>query len=366
MSNKLQLDIITSIKFPLMVGVILIHSTLSDIVVAGNLIDVESYKVYNVLSYILSDLYGRLCVPLFFFISGYLFFYNVDDFSIIVYKDKLIKRAKTILVPYVLWILITLLIYFVAEFILPELFSGRNKLIADYSLLDFISCFWDMTLVNPSASGHMPLYTPFWYIRDLLVVVLFTPLIYLFLKSKVRYLYIALLMIAFAFELWPISIPGFGATSFCFFSLGSFFSINKKNFADFVHKSVWILFAAYIITLALEILLENQALVVYCANLNKFVGIGLMIYLFAFLLDKNMIKPNKFISSSCFFLYAYHMIPLTLLKKVFVILIPTLSNLTLVSIYLICPLLIISIGILLYYCLNKFVPTITSVLTGSR
>jgi hypothetical protein len=45
MNNKIQLDIITSIRFPLMVGIILIHSILSDVVIAGNLIEVDSYKV---------------------------------------------------------------------------------------------------------------------------------------------------------------------------------------------------------------------------------------------------------------------------------------------------------------------------------
>jgi surface polysaccharide O-acyltransferase-like enzyme len=365
-NNKLQLDLITNIKFPLMVGVILIHSTLSDIVIAGNLTEVDSYKVYNALSYILSDLYGRLCVPLFFFISGYLFFYNVEEFSAVVYKEKLIKRTKTILIPYVLWTLITLLFYFVAEFIVPELFSGRNKPIADYSLLDFISCFWDMTLVNPSASGSLPLYTPFWYIRDLLVVVLFTPLIYVLLKSKVKYVFITLLMIAYAFKLWPISIPGFGETSFCFFSLGSFFSINRKNFVDFARKSGWLLFTVYVISLSLELFLENEDIIYYCSNINKFAGIGLMINIFAFLLGRDIIKTNKLISSSCFFLYAYHMIPLSMLKKVFILFVNEISNFTLVSIYLICPLLIILIGILLYYCMNRYLPTITSTLTGSR
>lgn len=366
MNNKIQLDIITSIRFPLMVGIILIHSTLSDVVIAGNLIEVDSYKVYSVISSIFSRIYCRPCVPLFFFISGFLFFYKVEDFSKAIYRDKLIKRVRTILVPYILWNLITLLIYFVAESIVPELFSGRNKLIADYSLMDFISCFWDMTLVNPFTSDSFPLYSPFWFIRDLLVVFLFTPLIYLLLKSKIRYLYIALIMIVFVFDLWPNTIAGLGISSFCFFSIGAFFSINRKSFVDFAHKSVWILFAIYVVTLSLELLLKSEDIIIYCKNINKFTGIGLMINVFAFLLSKNVVKPNKFISNSCFFLYAYHMIPLNLIKKVFLLFIPELSNFTLVSIYLISPLLIILIGLLLYYCLNRFLPTITNVLTGYR
>lgn len=361
MNNKIQLDIITSIKFPLIVGVILIHSILSDIMFSGNLIEVDSYKVYNVISYIFSDLLGKLCVPLFFFISGFLFFYKVEDFSITIYKEKLAKRAKSLLVPYILWTLITLLIYFVAEIIVPELFSGRNKLISDYSLIDFISCFWDA----PSQADTLPLYSPFWYIRDLLVVVLLSPLIYIFLKSKARFLYITLIVLAYAFELWPIKVPGFAVTSFCFFSLGAFFSVNKRNFVDFAHKILWVLLPVYLVTLCLEQLC-GDTVKVYMHHINCLAGIGLMINLFATLLNKGCIKPNKFLSNSCFFLFAYHMIPLTLLKKVLFLIIPEITNITLVAVYFICPLVIVLLGLLFYYMLNKYLPTITNILTGSR
>lgn len=367
MNNKLQLDIITSIKFPLIVGVILIHSTLADIMFQGNLIEVDSYRIYNTISYLFSDLYGRLCVPLFFFISGFLFFYKVEEFSTSVYKDKLVKRVKTLLVPYILWHLITLSIYVVAEFVVPELFSGRNKLITDYSFIDFISCFWDMTLVDSSVNASpLPLYSPFWYLRDLIVVVLFTPFIYLFLKSRVRYVFLSLLIFLYVFDLWPNHISGFGLTAFCFFSLGSFFSINRINFTDFAQKILWLLLSFYIITLLAEILINEEQIIVYLSRINTLVGIGLIINLFAFLLSKGVIKPNKFISNSTFFLYAYHLIPLSLIKKVSFLLVPQITNTSLVFIYFICPMVVILFGLLLYYGLNKYIPKITGVLTGSR
>ena len=45
-----------------------------------------------------------IAVPAFFFISGYLFFRNVEEFGGEAYRGKLHKRARSLLVPYIIWI----------------------------------------------------------------------------------------------------------------------------------------------------------------------------------------------------------------------------------------------------------------------
>ena len=44
-----------------------------------------------------------IAVPSFFFISGYLFFKGLEDWNHQVWKRKMTKRIKTLLVPFILW-----------------------------------------------------------------------------------------------------------------------------------------------------------------------------------------------------------------------------------------------------------------------
>lgn len=48
-----------------------------------------------------SDVIPRICVPLFFVISGLLFF--KDGFSRMIYKRKVSTRKRTLILPYLIW-----------------------------------------------------------------------------------------------------------------------------------------------------------------------------------------------------------------------------------------------------------------------
>lgn len=45
----------------------------------------------------------QIAVPTFFFMSGYLFFVGKEDFCFSVYKKKITKKVRTLLVPYIIW-----------------------------------------------------------------------------------------------------------------------------------------------------------------------------------------------------------------------------------------------------------------------
>jgi peptidoglycan/LPS O-acetylase OafA/YrhL len=74
--NELLSETIDFLRFPLVVGVVLIHSDPSIDVVAegvksGSEID---YLLYSRLVFLFSRIIAHLAVPLFFFFSGFLFF----------------------------------------------------------------------------------------------------------------------------------------------------------------------------------------------------------------------------------------------------------------------------------------------------
>lgn len=98
--SKLSSDTISALRFPLMVGIVFIHVR----VLEG--IDVQGVKIGSDLPYWLtciqsmfSDVIPSIGVPLFFLMSGYLFFYS--GLTRISYRNKFKKRARTLLLPYI-------------------------------------------------------------------------------------------------------------------------------------------------------------------------------------------------------------------------------------------------------------------------
>ena len=73
-------------------------------------IDKSNPIVYWIEMIISQDI-GLLAVPMFFVISGFLFFRTVSDYGSITVKQK--KRIKTLLIPYLLWTTIYMLFFFV-------------------------------------------------------------------------------------------------------------------------------------------------------------------------------------------------------------------------------------------------------------
>ena len=77
--NTILSDTIRVLRFPLIVGVVLIHNNLCDIMVGGRHVSAPPEGDWAFAHYFMtyfSDVLPRICVPLFFAISGYLFFYR--------------------------------------------------------------------------------------------------------------------------------------------------------------------------------------------------------------------------------------------------------------------------------------------------
>lgn len=91
--------IISLLRFPLIVGIVCIHAGVPESVVSA----VGSHAVYDFVHEWSAQVVARVAVPLFFLISGYLFFLNVERLTLAAYGHKLWKRVRTLFVPYVWW-----------------------------------------------------------------------------------------------------------------------------------------------------------------------------------------------------------------------------------------------------------------------
>ena len=188
--NKIS-STIMACRFPLALFVVFIHSK-------G-----DTNASFWELRHFLSLDFLSFVVPTFFIFSGYLFSWNIDDNDTDWYKSKLAKRTKTLLIPYIVWNTITLLLDYI------KFLNGSESWI-DYPNKNI----WEiaeMTFIN-----HEPLNLPLWYIRDLIILIVASPI---FVRLIKRYPIPTLGIIG----VWYFS--GFGIfivspVSLLFFSIG--------------------------------------------------------------------------------------------------------------------------------------------------
>lgn len=108
-SDELLSKTISYLRFPLTVGVVFIHFDLSTgLDIGGMTYGMNNPDWYFFIINMISGTLATIGVPLFFLISGFLFFYR-KDFSCEVYRQKLQSRFMTLFVPYTLWNLIAII-----------------------------------------------------------------------------------------------------------------------------------------------------------------------------------------------------------------------------------------------------------------
>lgn len=108
---------------------------------------------------------------IFFVISGFFFFQNVESFNREIYTRKLKSRFFTLLLPYLIWNMVAWLF----------IISTRTTIQGAQQLDDFLS--WNAPLkVFWSYDGGLPAYYPFWFIKYLIVISILTPVINFFVK----------------------------------------------------------------------------------------------------------------------------------------------------------------------------------------
>ena len=112
---------------------------------------------------------GHCAVPTFFTISAFLFF---RQFNMSIYKLKLLKRIKTLLVPYLIWNVIGVL-FFAVLTNLSFIAKYMNQSAVELNPFDLV---FDVILSS---------YTPLWYVRNLMIYFLVAPVVYILIKRKI-------------------------------------------------------------------------------------------------------------------------------------------------------------------------------------
>lgn len=191
------------LRLPCAIAVVFIHCFGP---IELNLVDVHSeplsmWAIFNYVRIFFSNILPVFAVPIFFMLSGFLFFYKIDKFDVYKYKQKVKSRFRTIFVPYLLWII--LYISFLLSLNLIKGYINGDKSLSDLWNIVVIffqdnggmkifwnSCVWGQNYINILGKEMLlsgPILIPLWFLRDLMVVILFTPLIYIYIKKLKSY-----------------------------------------------------------------------------------------------------------------------------------------------------------------------------------
>jgi surface polysaccharide O-acyltransferase-like enzyme len=320
-------------------------------------IDVPGDQSYLVLLFenFLSKGIARIAVPLFFLISGFLF-YTSYDFTLGGVADKYKRRLRSLFIPYLFWSVFGLVLFLVLQAI-PWLRNFFTKeLIVNYSFSRLL-----FTLLLDPVPYQL------WFVRDLIMLVLVSPVIW-YLTRSIREVFLVLLL--FLWIVAPKTFELFSNEALFFFTLGCAFATDKTQlvnqrlpeYAGYYLYFLWltlVFFTTYLLTFE-----EATFMLTLLNNLGILVGI-LAVWSLYDQIDQSLITKYSVLFGYSFFIFVFHEPLLTVLKKGLFFLLGR-TNFSSLAIYVIAPLMTIALSMFLRYVLRKHTPRFYNFTTGGR
>ena len=374
------------LRFPLAILVVFVHSFGADIDVSElHASGLTGLAVYDYIRLFFSVVIARSAVPIFFIISGYLLFLKVEEYNKTVYISKLRKRWHSLVIPYFSWIVL-LILWTLMFKVGGILLHGKPWVgILDYFQNNgYLHMLWDSsvweertTWLGIETHNSGPALLPFWYMRDLIIMVVISPAIYWFIK-KVKFVFIILLLAIYTFDIKCSLISGTLACASLFFSIGAYFALKKLDFTEALWKwrhlicPIAILLMIYQTysgsamgnTMSLMIhpwlvIIQSFAIIIVASVLCRY---------------QKVYETNKKLARYSFFIYAFHPFILTYEIKAFKKIALLVDNQILISDtwymmtlnYIAIPLICVGVCIGIYRFMLKFIPDVLEMIVGER
>ena len=281
-------DVISQTRFPLIVLVTYAHSYGA---VADNYsLLFSDWNTYEFLKLLISQTLSKIAVPSFFLMSGYLFFANVENWTWQAYRKKIVRRLQTLLLPYVLW----------------NLLMAYKLRVWGWKVF---WVFWSHVGVQNDIFGSeqwmtAPANMPLWFLRDLMVVSLASPIIYWGVR-KMKIWLILLLSVCYFIGSYAF-IPGLSMYSLYFFTIGTFLCVWKKDIIWYVRsREVPLYVFAALSGVAMMVTYRSE---VFTSFLLVFRVVGTIAF-FAFavhILSSTSRRLPLLLSASSYFIYLAH------------------------------------------------------------
>ena len=311
---------ISLIRIPLALLIIFGHSDILSfpLISNGELVTYNQSIIRYPIILFSQILFGP-AVPLFFMISGYLFFFNSNCLDKRLWVSKLKKRMKTLLVPYLLWNIL-----YVIYTMLGLISKGQ-----EFDIFQLLSGVWSM------AGSNFPADPALWFVRDLMIIMFLSPVVDIVISKQ----YFFIPFILTSFSIWLVStssdliLPGFSVNSILFFTIGGFLGKKNINVTTYLKRIgggilfVWItisiliiIFKKYPVFSTDPVLLQNDQFYRMICKFNNFLGCISFLFVTTLFSKGYIIKNAK--SDHSFIIFSAHMMILMILSKLYDKLLP--------------------------------------------
>ncbi|MBR3064635.1 MAG: acyltransferase [Bacteroidales bacterium] len=344
-SSSHQSTLIKAMRLPLIVLVLYAHSV-GDFF--GSIqCSLDGWNVYHFFSEMISHNLCKIAVCWFFIFSGYFFFYHLPagSFSGRWYAGKLKKRVRSLLIPYLFWNLFLVAAIAAKTTLFSKLGIPQNNIEGEMWTVRQGPLYWLVT---------GPADFPLWFMRDLMVMSVLIPLLWLLFKHLPQSGSIALLVLLYFI---PFNAPFVSWRAYFFFSFGAFLGMNSIHMLPFcqkVKKPAAILAVLSLVTASYW----NDA-VFHEWLLRVFYPFGMITFMNCcdWMIKKECRKERLTrLASPVFFIYAVHEIYLLGWAKGACVRLFGEGLLGTWIKFLLVPVLVLGICLILYWIINRLLP----------
>lgn len=295
-----------------------------------------------------------MAVPTFFFISGFLFYQKLEKWEWGVWRAKMKSRINTLIVPYLIW---NILAFVICTLLAIKTFVPKVWMDAFHNA-GGLNLFWATT------GSNSPYDFPLWFIRDLIVAVFLSPLLWWLLKYG-RLVIVFIVFALYIFKIFPFS-DSLSGLSIPFFIFGGYVSSHEFIFI----RRLWIRLIVYSLWISLMSAVLfcygiNGVLTGYTTRLLTIVSVFVAFDIAARVQNPKCTEFLSSVSDSSFFIFALHTVVVRDISiRITKLAIPINNHLSATSAYFISSLLTLAICWLLYWILKHNIPAVHNMLNG--
>lgn len=299
------------LRFPLIASVVFVHSQLGAVRFSDGTASTDTGYLSTLVQATFSEILRGAAVPLFFLLSGFLFFQTFEP-TCVSYIHKIKTRFRSLILPFLFWNAAVLLFLSIAGRLpaLSPFFTGGSWALPQGGLFELLNALVGI--------NRRPILYPFWFLRDLIVLVLLSPVIWYF-ASRLPLIGILLCLIGWVYQTrTPYPVVHHHAPLF-FFYLGGLMAVRKTDPLRVLpfRGVLLLLFAVLVLASAMLKVIEVSPVVgLWFEKVSAFVVI-LTFWSVVALLDERHGRILGFLSGLSFFVYAAHEPTLIVFTKLF-------------------------------------------------
>ena len=361
-SEYLRRQSLDLLRFPLAIVVVICH-----VFTTKDFSSIEQYPIFIGLNTFVDAFLRGISVPIYFIISGYVFFLNAK-FDKHTYIHKLRNRAKSLLIPYIIWNTVAISMVVIKEMPIFSSFLSHPNVELDLSLQNILSAYWKYDgSLNPIdvEKTYFPINTALWFIRDLMIIVITTPIIYQGIK-KLKEFYIIPLGILYLLVYYT-GKHSMIVSAYFFFSWGAYMSVQGIDFIALFKKYGPLCLVIYLLCgTTYLVAIDNHWITAICKLLSTIVFPIAVFNTASWLIASKGVKTSAFLSSASFFIYITHCMLVHRVTKVLFVLINPSCDIAISATYIVSCITTVSILLITFLILNKYSPNLLKVIAGRK